>query len=93
MAYRVESIFGDGITFEELWDIDLESIASKVVGEELSALISRQNGLRMKWIACTIIQKLVAEDVCQVDDDLVLGVIGFRSGDVCLDTVDLLIRP
>jgi len=47
----------------------------------------------MKWIAYTIIQKLVAKDVCQVEDDLVLGVTSFRSGDVCLDTVDLLIRP
>jgi hypothetical protein len=34
-THRVESIFGDWIAFEELWDIDFESIASKVVGEEL----------------------------------------------------------
>jgi hypothetical protein len=47
----------------------------------------------MKWIACPIIQKLVAKDVCQVEDGLVFGVISFRSGDVCLDTVDLLVRP
>jgi hypothetical protein len=47
----------------------------------------------MKWIACTIIQKLVPKDVCQVEDRLVLGVISLGSGDVCLDTVDLLIRP
>ena len=47
----------------------------------------------MKWLACAIIQKLVAKDVCQVEDDFVLGVISFRSGDVCLDTVDLLVRP
>lgn len=47
----------------------------------------------MKWIACAIIQKLVTKDVCQVEDGLVLGVISLRSGDVCLDTVDLLIRP
>ena len=47
----------------------------------------------MKWIACTVIQKLVTKDVCEVEDGLVLGVIRFRSGNVCLDTVDLLIRP
>lgn len=47
----------------------------------------------MKWIAYAIIQKLVAKDVCQVEDGLVLGVISFRSGDVCLDTVDILVRP
>jgi len=46
MTHRVESIFGDGVAFEELWDIDLESIASEVVGEELSSLISKLNGLR-----------------------------------------------
>jgi hypothetical protein len=46
MTHSVESIFRDGIAFEELWDIDFESIASKVVGEELSALISQLNGLR-----------------------------------------------
>jgi len=47
----------------------------------------------MKWIACAIVQKLVAKDVCQVEDGLVLGVISFRSGDICPDTVDLLVRP
>ena len=46
MTHRVESIFRDGIAFEELWDIHLEPIASKVVGEELSVLISKLNGLR-----------------------------------------------
>lgn len=46
MTHGVESMFGYGITFEELWDIDFESIASKVVGEELTALISKLNRLR-----------------------------------------------
>jgi hypothetical protein len=39
--YRVDGIFGDGTAFEELWDIDLEDIPSKVVGKELSELVSR----------------------------------------------------
>ena len=46
MTHGVESIFGDGITFEKLWDIDFESIAGKVVGEELIAPISKLNMLR-----------------------------------------------
>ena len=46
MTHRIKSRCGDGVAFEELWDIDMESIASKVVGEELSALISKLNGLR-----------------------------------------------
>jgi len=36
MTHRVESTFGDWIAFEELWDIDLETITSKIVGKELS---------------------------------------------------------
>jgi hypothetical protein len=35
MTHRVESIFGDWIAFEELWDIDLEAVTSKIVGKEL----------------------------------------------------------
>jgi len=45
-THGVESTSGDGITLEELWDIDFESIAGKVVGEELIALISKLNRLR-----------------------------------------------
>ena len=36
MTHRVESIFGYWIAFEELWDVDFESITSKIVGKELS---------------------------------------------------------
>lgn len=36
MTHRVESIFGYWITFEELWDIDLEAVTSEIVGKELS---------------------------------------------------------
>jgi hypothetical protein len=39
----------------------------------------------------TVILKLKAEDICQIEDGLVLRVIGFWGGNVCLDTVDLLI--
>jgi hypothetical protein len=36
MTHRVESSCGDWIAFEELWDVYLESITSKIVGKELS---------------------------------------------------------
>ena len=41
----------------------------------------------------TVILELEAEDICHVENGLVLRIIGFGSGNVCLDTVDLLIRP
>jgi hypothetical protein len=43
MTHRVESILGDWIAFEELWGINLEAVTSKVVGKELSELVSRVN--------------------------------------------------
>ena len=41
----------------------------------------------------TVIRELEAEDVRHIENGLVLRIIGFGSGNVCLDTVDLLIRP
>jgi hypothetical protein len=38
MAYSGESIWCDGITFEELWCIYLEAVTSKVVGKELDGI-------------------------------------------------------
>jgi hypothetical protein len=34
-THRIESIFRDWIAFEEIWDVDLEAVTSKVVGKEL----------------------------------------------------------
>jgi hypothetical protein len=91
MTHRVESIFGDWIAFEELWDIDLEAVTSKIVGKEL-----RRPCRSRLWRAgttYTIILKLEAKDVRHIEDGLVLWVIGGWCGNVCFDTVDLLIRP
>jgi len=42
---------------------------------------------------CSVIRELETKDICQVDDGLVLRVIDFGSGNICLDAVDLFIRP
>lgn len=41
----------------------------------------------------TVIRKIEAKDVGQVEDDLVFRVINLRSSDVCLDAIDLFKRP
>jgi len=38
MTYSGESIWCDGITFEQLWCIYLEAVMSKVVGKELGGI-------------------------------------------------------
>ena len=94
MTHRVKSIFGDGIAFEELRGIDLKAVTSKVVGKELSELRQcddRARGGTMR--TCTVINKVDAEDISYEEDGLIFRVIGLRSGNVCLDAVDLFIRP
>ena len=44
-------------------------------------------------ITYEVIRELEAEDVCQVYHSLVFRVIDFGSSDICLDTIDLFIRP
>jgi hypothetical protein len=44
-------------------------------------------------MTCTVIYQLGAKDICYEEDGLIFRIIGFGSGDVCLDTVDLFIRP
>jgi hypothetical protein len=92
MAYGGESIWCDGITFEELWCIYLEAVTSKVVGKELDHGIS-SFGRGEGGIKHGVIRVFEAEDVCQVYHSLVLRVIDFGSSDICLDTIDLFIRP
>ena len=40
-----------------------------------------------------VIRELEAEDVCQVYHSLILREIYLGSSDICLDTIDLFIRP
>ena len=44
-------------------------------------------------MTCTVIDELDAKDICYEEDGLILRIIGFGSGDVCLDAIDLFIRP
>jgi hypothetical protein len=44
-------------------------------------------------MTCAVINELVAKDICYEEDGLIFRIIGFGSGNVCLDAVDLFIRP
>ena len=42
---------------------------------------------------CKVIRELEAQDIGQVEDGLVIRVIDLGSSDICLDAIDLFIRP
>jgi hypothetical protein len=50
-----------------------------------------------RWVGargtCAVIREVDSEDVCQVDDGLVFRVIDLGSSDICLNAVDLFVRP
>ena len=96
MAHSGESIWRDGIAFEELGRIYLETVTSKVVGKELDDLLMGLGGGGSGGTTYTVIREFWgfdAKDVCQVDDGLVFRMIDLRSSDVCLDAIDLFERP
>ena len=41
ITHSAESIWRDGIAFEEIWCIYLKAVTSKVVGEELDGICKR----------------------------------------------------
>ena len=57
------------------------------------------SGINKDWLRrgggtkYTVILQFEAQDVCQVEDDLVFRIIDFRCSDVCLDAVDLFVCP
>ena len=90
-----ESSWGDGIAFEELWHVYLETITSKAVGEEPSVAYRQDKQVWGKGgTTCKVIRKLEAEDICQVERRLVLRIFCFgRAMYVCLDAIHPLIFP
>ena len=91
ITYSGESIWCDGITLEEFWYIYLEAVTSKTVGKELDGIGWFEWGERE--ITYKVIRKAEAEDVCQVYHGLVFRVIDLGSSDICLNTINLFIRP
>ena len=57
------------------------------------------SGINKDWLrrgggtTYTVILQFEAQDVCQVEDDLVLRIIDFGCSNVCLDAVDLFVCP
>jgi len=43
-------------------------------------------------VTCSIVPKFGSIDVCHEEDGFIFRVISLGSGDICLDSVDLLIR-
>ena len=90
-----ESIRRGGITFEEVRCNYFEAVTRKIVDKELIGLSARSMVCLVgeERITCKVIRELEAKDVRQVDDGLVFRVIDFGSSDICLDAIDLFVRP
>ena len=93
-TYGIESILVHRLAVEEVRRVDLEAVASKVVNKELTG-IGQKNELdedpRM-GLAHAVIIEFDTKDIREVENGLVLRVIGRGCGYVGLDAVDFLIR-
>jgi hypothetical protein len=93
-THGVESTLVHRIALEEVGCVDLEAVASKVVGKKLTG-IGQKNELGedpRTGLAHAAIIEFDTKDVREVDNGLVLRVIGLGCGYVGLDAIDFLIR-
>ena len=92
-TYGVES---HRIALEEIWRVDLEAVASKVVDKKLTGIGQEneieEDPLTRTGLAHPVIDEFETKYVREIDNGLVLRVIGLGCGYVGLDAFNFLIR-